>query len=168
MRFAAATVLSVLAASGAVSASSLEARQSPFPTCAQSCLANANLGGCVATDTACTCKNTEFVNSVTQCFFASCQGSDLTKAVSTAQALCRAVGITLTSTPVITGTGSAYGASATGNSSVTATHSGSSTGSATAAGTSSTTKANAAPSNSYSLTLAGASFSLGVIALSLL
>ena len=107
MRFAhAAAVLSTLAIS-AVSASMLEARQSPFPcksvifglfshslswiACAVPCLANANLGGCVATDTLCTCKNQAFVSSVTECIYSKCSGSDLTTAVDTAKQICEAV-----------------------------------------------------------------------------
>ncbi|KAF8731534.1 hypothetical protein AX14_004734 [Amanita brunnescens Koide BX004] len=160
MRFAcAATVFSTLFIS-AVSASSLEARQSPFPTCATSCIEHADLGGCVASDSLCTCKNQAFVSSVTDCIYASCEGSDLTSAVSTAQAICAAVGVTLTSTPVLTST--AAGASATGNSNRPAniTSVGSKTGTASA---SSATATNAASSNSHSLTLAGV---LGIIAIS--
>ncbi|KIL66643.1 hypothetical protein M378DRAFT_160653 [Amanita muscaria Koide BX008] len=136
MRFSSIT-LSFLVGSLAA-ASTLQERQLPYPNCAIPCIENANLGGCVATDTACTCKNTQFVDSVTRCVYANCTGSDLTTAIQTAQKICAAVGVTLTSTPVITPTSSGQA-----NSTATQTSTSSSaTGSASGSGASSSTHIN--------------------------
>ncbi|KDQ56542.1 hypothetical protein JAAARDRAFT_36030 [Jaapia argillacea MUCL 33604] len=97
MRFTFA-IVALTSALAAVSAQSI-------PACATPCLANANLGGCAATDNACLCKNQAFISSTTACIQANCTGSDLTNAEAAAQALCAAVGVTLTP-PASTGSAS--------------------------------------------------------------
>ena len=59
--------------------------------CATSCITNANLDGCSATDDVCLCNDQTFVNSVTNCIVNACTGADLANAVATAEALCAAV-----------------------------------------------------------------------------
>ncbi|KAF8237630.1 hypothetical protein L208DRAFT_1246381, partial [Tricholoma matsutake] len=58
--------------------------------CAASCIANANLQGCAATNNTCLCTNQAFVNGTTTCIEASCTGSDLTNAIAASQTLCAA------------------------------------------------------------------------------
>ncbi|KAH9934186.1 uncharacterized protein B0H18DRAFT_979865 [Fomitopsis serialis] len=112
------TLLSALAT---VQASYLLRRQ--FPSCAESCLADANFDGCNSSDDTCLCKSSAFVNSVTSCIQSSCTGNDLTTAESDAQQLCLAVGVTLASS----------GASATSTSPSSSTSSAASSASATSA-----------------------------------
>ncbi|PPQ78407.1 hypothetical protein CVT24_001398 [Panaeolus cyanescens] len=90
------TVAFVLASIASASAT-LVARQSPYPDCANPCLASADLGGCQFTDTACLCKNANFIATTTACIEKACQGDDLTKAFQVSQAACAAVGAPLTS-----------------------------------------------------------------------
>ena len=59
--------------------------------CAAACLANANLNGCIQSDTHCLCTNQAFVSSTTGCITAACSGADLQNALSFSQALCAAV-----------------------------------------------------------------------------
>ncbi|SJL13099.1 uncharacterized protein ARMOST_16536 [Armillaria ostoyae] len=99
MRFSlAALPISVLVAGS--SAASLHARQ--LPSCAVSCITGSgiNYGDCSSSDNACLCKNTDFVNSVQSCITSDCTGDDLETALSVAQALCAAAGVTLTSEAV--------------------------------------------------------------------
>ena len=115
----------ILAFAGAVSASIL-ARQAPpgmysvctlnqhvklsfsfyfrSPACALTCMASADTGSCQSDDNGCLCRDSAFVNSVTECVESSCTGSDLTNALAFAQENCAAVGVTLTSTPTPTPT----------------------------------------------------------------
>ncbi|KAK0224154.1 hypothetical protein IW262DRAFT_1459205 [Armillaria fumosa] len=96
MRFSfVALPLSVLIAGS--SATSLHARQ--LPSCAVDCItgSNINYGDCSTSDNACLCKNSDFVNSVQSCITSNCTGNDLQTALSVAQALCAAAGVTLTS-----------------------------------------------------------------------
>ncbi|EDR04189.1 uncharacterized protein LACBIDRAFT_304862 [Laccaria bicolor S238N-H82] len=132
MRFALVTV--ALAAASA-SASSLYSRQN-IPACAGTCIASADLGGCSATDNACLCKSTAFVDSTAACIETACTGSDLQAAIAAAEALCAAVGVTLSGLP----TGSATTAAATGASSGSAA--------ATTATTPASSKSAAASSHS--------------------
>ncbi|KAK0484448.1 hypothetical protein IW261DRAFT_1416409 [Armillaria novae-zelandiae] len=96
MRFSlVALPLSVLVAGS--SAVSLHSRQ--LPSCATDCITGSNVdyGNCSSSDNACLCKNSDFVNSVQSCITSNCTGDDLQTALSVAQALCAAAGVTLTS-----------------------------------------------------------------------
>ncbi|KZT00727.1 uncharacterized protein LAESUDRAFT_665566 [Laetiporus sulphureus 93-53] len=120
MRFTAILV----ALSGAfVAANAVILKRQSLPTCADTCLTNANLDGCNASDDSCLCNDKTFVDSVTSCIESACTGSDLTEAEEYAQQLCLAVGVTLTASSAASTSGSA-------------TASGSSTSSATATSTS--------------------------------
>jgi hypothetical protein len=66
------------------------------PTCALTCISNANLGGCVQTDNACLCKNQNFVVSTISCIESTCTGSDLENAIQFIQDICTSVGVSLT------------------------------------------------------------------------
>ncbi|KAK7436690.1 hypothetical protein VKT23_018945 [Stygiomarasmius scandens] len=86
------------------SASSVSLWKRQFPSCAMPCVASADTGSCVPTDNSCLCRSESFVNSTTECIESSCSGNDLQAALSGAQQLCAAVGVTLTSTPTPTPT----------------------------------------------------------------
>ncbi|KIM82729.1 hypothetical protein PILCRDRAFT_820030 [Piloderma croceum F 1598] len=94
MRF----TLTLVAAAGAFSAAtaSIYSRQS-LPSCALSCMETANYGSCSQQDNACLCRNAQFVSSTTACIQSACDASDLAAAEQYSQALCDAVGVTLTS-----------------------------------------------------------------------
>ncbi|THU97529.1 hypothetical protein K435DRAFT_63627 [Dendrothele bispora CBS 962.96] len=77
------------------SASVLRARQ--IPNCAAQCIASADYGNCQPTDNVCLCNNNAFVSSTASCIASSCQGDELQEANAASQALCAAVGVTLTS-----------------------------------------------------------------------
>ncbi|KAI0922635.1 hypothetical protein AcV5_009556 [Taiwanofungus camphoratus] len=94
MRFAFALVV-LFGVFTTASAATLQLTKRQFPNCAESCLVNANLGGCNSSDDSCLCNNSAFVDSVTSCIQSSCSGSDLTNAESGARQLCEAVGVTL-------------------------------------------------------------------------
>ncbi|KAG6331435.1 hypothetical protein ID866_7654 [Astraeus odoratus] len=116
----------VLALSMAVTSvhAGISARQS-LPSCAATCIANADYGDCAQDDDSCLCHNQSFIDSATTCIESSCQGNDLTEAEQFAQALCAAVGVTLTETvPASTSTSPASAstsASATTSASTSAT-----------------------------------------------
>ncbi|KAF8624721.1 hypothetical protein AX17_007052 [Amanita inopinata Kibby_2008] len=170
MRFALAS-LALFAASAA--AFNLEARQSAFPPCAQTCTQNADLGGCKPQDIHCTCTNAQFVSSVTKCIISSCQGDDLNKSLQIATQLCLSVGVTLSSAPPMTATGASTGAAPTGSGA--SNNTGSAAASATAASNSTGSGSAAAPTQSSGASansinaLAGASaFGIAALSLSLL
>jgi len=74
---------------------SIVARQTA-PSCAVPCLNDANFGSCSKQDYTCLCNSQPFVTSVTNCVESSCSGSDLANAETAAEAICSAVGVTLT------------------------------------------------------------------------
>ncbi|PBK63949.1 hypothetical protein ARMSODRAFT_962705 [Armillaria solidipes] len=142
MRFSlAALPLSVLVAGS--SAASLHARQ--LPSCAVDCTTGSsiNYGDCSTSDNACLCKNTDFVNSVQSCITSKCTGSDLETALSVAQALCAAAGVTLTSEAVSATSTSPSSSSASSASRASSSPSGSASTSASASA-SSTSASNGA------------------------
>jgi len=98
MRFSAVIVVLSAAFATTTSAALLGSRQS-YASCALTCLtaSPSSVTGCSPTDTACLCKNQTFVQTTTACFESSCSGSDLEQSLEAAQAMCRAVGVTLTS-----------------------------------------------------------------------
>ncbi|OAX36897.1 hypothetical protein K503DRAFT_694271 [Rhizopogon vinicolor AM-OR11-026] len=104
--------IAILTLSAALSSAfaSLTARQS-LPNCAATCLADADYGTCASTDDTCLCNSPAFINSTTTCIQATCTGSDLTSAEEASQALCAAVGVTLTSSSSSTGTATSTGTS---------------------------------------------------------
>ncbi|KZT64997.1 hypothetical protein DAEQUDRAFT_731978 [Daedalea quercina L-15889] len=116
MRCAFALTVVVLSAIATAQASYLLKRQ--FPSCASTCLEDADFDGCDESDDTCLCKSSVFVNSVTSCIESSCTGSDLTTAEEDAQQLCLAVGVTLTAS--VSGA-SATSASSTASSSAAST-----------------------------------------------
>ncbi|KAJ3800966.1 hypothetical protein GGU11DRAFT_741994 [Lentinula aff. detonsa] len=115
--FVAVSILSAFTSTCA----SLISRQT-FPSCSQSCLANADLGSCSADDDTCLCNTPAFISSTASCIADSCTGNDLTEANAAAQDLCLAVGITLTasSIPISTSTAPASSGSASATASTTA------------------------------------------------
>ncbi|RPD61594.1 hypothetical protein L226DRAFT_612382 [Lentinus tigrinus ALCF2SS1-7] len=133
----------VLALAAVASAASLNRRQ--LPSCANSCLANADFGSCDPLDDSCLCNNQGFVSSVTTCIESSCQGSDLQAAESAAQQLCLAVGVTLTATPSASATSSGSGSATSGAS----------------AGSTSATSTATSPASSSTQTQSGSSGSNG-------
>ncbi|KAK0499050.1 hypothetical protein EDD18DRAFT_60452 [Armillaria luteobubalina] len=153
MRFSlVALPLSVLVAGS--SATSLHARQ--LPSCAVDCTtgSNINYGDCSTSDNACLCKNSDFVNSVQSCITSKCTGDDLQTALSVAQALCAAAGVTLT----------AESASATATSP-------SSSSSASSSSTSASTSAASASASNGALTVGSNAVAglaaIGLVALAL-
>ncbi|KAG8893964.1 hypothetical protein FRC00_009760, partial [Tulasnella sp. 408] len=109
MRFS--TVIVALAASVA-SASILAERQTAFPDCATPCIVNADYGTCGQTDAACLCKSDAYLSSTTKCIQSSCSAADLATAAGTAQALCKAAGVDISTNPAAqpSGTAAASGA----------------------------------------------------------
>ncbi|KAH7337450.1 hypothetical protein B0J17DRAFT_663026 [Rhizoctonia solani] len=99
----------VAALAAVASATTLNRRQ--YPSCAMSCIQNANIGTCSPTDNTCMCKSQAFIESTAACVNKSCSGDDLDKANEISRALCLAAGVTLseTATPSATSptTGSA-------------------------------------------------------------
>ncbi|KAF8314520.1 hypothetical protein DL93DRAFT_2080179 [Clavulina sp. PMI_390] len=72
-------------------ASFTDSHLSPVTACADSCLANANLDGCGATDYSCLCQDHTFLDTTTQCIYNACTDpTDLQQAVATASAVCAA------------------------------------------------------------------------------
>ena len=59
-----------------------------FVACTASCLANATSSKCSAGEVKCLCEDSDFINSTTTCFQASCDAADLAKAEKTAQDTC--------------------------------------------------------------------------------
>ena len=59
--------------------------------CAISCLQNADLGSCSATDNVCLCNNQPFIDSTTACIENACSGDDLANAEAFAVAICESV-----------------------------------------------------------------------------
>ncbi|PPQ70107.1 hypothetical protein CVT26_013392 [Gymnopilus dilepis] len=96
MRFS-TVAFTLFGAAASVSASSLVARQGSLPDCAIPCTTQADLGGCVISDTHCLCTNEKFVSSTTSCIESKCTGSDLQAAIAYSQGLCLTVGVTLAS-----------------------------------------------------------------------
>ncbi|KAI1792478.1 hypothetical protein LXA43DRAFT_1093711 [Ganoderma leucocontextum] len=153
----------VLALAAAVSAASLQRRQS-FPTCSQSCLTDANFGSCDPLDDACLCKDSGFVSSVTSCISSACTGSDLTNAEAAAQQLCLAVGITLTATPTASGSSGSATSTGSASGSPTATSPSGTSSSSTASSTSTTTSGSNGAA-SYGVNGLAALAAVGAVAL---
>lgn len=109
MRFSA--VVAFLGAAASVSASTIVSRQ--LPDCAMTCLTSAPTGTCSATDNACLCRNEEFIAAATTCISTTCQGDDLTTALTVAQAMCANEGVTLGAPGATTSGASTTGAPAT-------------------------------------------------------
>ncbi|KAJ3934325.1 MAG: hypothetical protein NXY57DRAFT_700613 [Lentinula lateritia] len=123
--FVAVSLLSAITSTCA----SLLPRQT-FPTCSQSCLANADLGSCSADDDTCLCNTPAFISSTATCIASSCTGDDLTEANAAAQDLCLGVTLTDSSIAISTSTtpASSGSASATTTSAVSSQTSSSSNG----------------------------------------
>ncbi|KZP09227.1 hypothetical protein FIBSPDRAFT_1047496 [Athelia psychrophila] len=98
--------------SGSASASTFYARQS-LPSCAVPCIENANYGTCGQQDNVCMCNDDNFIDTTTACIESTCSGSDLINAEQYSQAICRSVGVTLTSSVILTGTWASIAASET-------------------------------------------------------
>ncbi|KAF8064931.1 hypothetical protein FPV67DRAFT_1628168 [Lyophyllum atratum] len=114
MRFSLA-VLALTAASA--SASVLSRQAGGIPECALPCLAgpDVDLHGCAGNDNACLCKNADFISESTACITKACESdpAQLQQAITLAQGLCAAVGVTLTSAPATTAATSAPATSPT-------------------------------------------------------
>ncbi|KAL5478509.1 hypothetical protein ACEPAI_2693 [Sanghuangporus weigelae] len=92
MRLSLSLALSGIAISSAFA--SLLSRQE-VPECALTCIANADLGGCAATDNVCLCESQKFVNSTETCFDRECEAQDLEDAGAFVKATCKSVGVTI-------------------------------------------------------------------------
>jgi hypothetical protein len=130
MRFT-LTFVSVAVALSTATAS-LIARQS-LPSCAVTCLAKANFGGCSQDDNHCLCANEAFINSTTTCIEAECSGSDLTNAEAYSQAICKSVGEPIGNSTSAASSASGASATPTSPTSSSTAKAGSSTGAAIAA-----------------------------------
>ncbi|OJA13919.1 hypothetical protein AZE42_08575, partial [Rhizopogon vesiculosus] len=139
-------VILALSATFSSAFAALTARQAALPNCASTCLADADYGTCASTDDTCLCNSPAFINSTTTCIQATCTGSDLTNAEEASQALCAAVGVTLTASSSSTGT-----ATSTGTSKATST---------STSGATSTPTFNAASSNSINVLTGAAAFAI--------
>ncbi|KAF8177665.1 hypothetical protein BJ912DRAFT_674045 [Pholiota molesta] len=143
MRFS-TVAFTLFGAAASASASSLVARQSPYPDCANPCIASADLGSCGQTDTHCLCTSPAFVSGTTTCIEGACTGADLQKAISVSQGLCAAVGVTLSSTSTGTTAATSSPSSTPTSPAVTTTSASSTgTGSGTSAASSPTTTSGA-------------------------
>ncbi|KAL4076849.1 hypothetical protein V8B97DRAFT_1509872 [Scleroderma yunnanense] len=96
-------VASIALSTALLSANAALVARQTLPSCAASCIANANTGGCAPTDDSCLCSNQAFVSAVVSCVESSCSGNDLVEAEQYAQAIC-AAGVTLTETAPSTAT----------------------------------------------------------------
>ncbi|KAF9645543.1 hypothetical protein BDM02DRAFT_3262860 [Thelephora ganbajun] len=96
MRFS--TVLVILSAAFATtSATRFEARQNSFADCASTCLNTAiDHSSCYFDDDNCLCHEKAFIKESVTCFQKSCSGNDLTQSIAAIVALCRAEGVTYT------------------------------------------------------------------------
>ncbi|KAG8938606.1 hypothetical protein FRC00_014641, partial [Tulasnella sp. 408] len=72
----------------------------------------ADYGTCAQTDAACLCKSDAYLRSTTNCIQGSCSAADLATAAQTAQSLCKAAGVDISTNPAAqpTGTAAASGA----------------------------------------------------------
>ncbi|EJD01847.1 uncharacterized protein FOMMEDRAFT_87837, partial [Fomitiporia mediterranea MF3/22] len=61
--------------------------------CALTCIANADSGGCSATDNVCLCESKEFIGDVESCIDNTCQGQDKEEAKQFVQDTCASVGV---------------------------------------------------------------------------
>jgi len=95
MRFSAVFVV-LSAAFATTSAVLVEKRQTGYADCALPCLATPS-AHCNSSDTTCLCNDSDFVTAATLCFEKSCSGDDLTRSIAAAVEMCRAVGVTLSS-----------------------------------------------------------------------
>jgi len=111
-------ILSAVSAVSATLAVILPRQSLTFPSCAESCIANADIGSCDPSDDTCLCNTPSFVSSTAACISSSCTGNDLTQADEAAEQLCLAVGVTLSSTAV--SSTSAHASSSSSSSSSTA------------------------------------------------
>ncbi|KAL5497798.1 hypothetical protein ACEPAH_2729 [Sanghuangporus vaninii] len=87
-------VLSGIAISSAF-ASLLSRQDEPGTACVSTCIANADLDGCSATDNVCLCKSQAFIDSIETCFDRECEAQDLENARVFVEATCEAVGVTI-------------------------------------------------------------------------
>ncbi|BFZ59399.1 hypothetical protein YB2330_000408 [Saitoella coloradoensis] len=89
-----AATVTLLATLGAATLAS--AQISGLPTCAATCFAT-QIGSlsCSSSDVACICGSTGFLTTLSECIFSSCSSSDQQTAISAAQSLCAAAGVSL-------------------------------------------------------------------------
>ncbi|CAK5278095.1 unnamed protein product [Mycena citricolor] len=140
MRFSVLAIISLFAASTA--ATSIR-RQ--YPTCAQSCLANADTGNCASGNNDCLCHNSNFIQSTFGCIETSCQGTDLAQAISVSYQFCLASGVTISSA-----IGAEFSATASLGKSSSAAAPASTTSNAPAAASSTAPASSPSPSSSVS------------------
>ncbi|RXW20295.1 hypothetical protein EST38_g5550 [Candolleomyces aberdarensis] len=91
MRFSA---VAALGAAASASASAIVSRQ--VPSCAIACLDEITSNSCSPTDNACLCRDAAFIATTTACITDTCPGDDTQTALALMQAICAAVGVTLT------------------------------------------------------------------------
>ncbi|VDC05269.1 unnamed protein product [Peniophora sp. CBMAI 1063] len=163
MRFA---VVALFFAASA-SAATLNLSKRDYPSCANTCLVNPDLGGCdSASDLTCVCHSQTFIDSTSACIAKACSGSDLDQANETARDACLAVGVTITAVSSSAAAGSSTAASASASATAPASSGASSaSGSASAAAASSTTASSAASANGANLLMGGAAVLGAILAL---
>ncbi|THU87225.1 hypothetical protein K435DRAFT_782524 [Dendrothele bispora CBS 962.96] len=91
MRFSKALLLTALAT--ASSASVLMWRRQDIPQCALKCRASTDPGGCDLDDSACLCKNEDFVTNVKECITDTCDADDVATSLEIIEAQCAAAGV---------------------------------------------------------------------------
>ncbi|PPJ57680.1 hypothetical protein CBER1_00146 [Cercospora berteroae] len=64
------------------------------PNCAQRCLTQGQYGGCAEGDVGCICRNTAYLNGLTDCVSQNCNSTGCAQVVSFAGNLCSSVGVT--------------------------------------------------------------------------
>ncbi|KAJ7084076.1 hypothetical protein B0H15DRAFT_406564 [Mycena belliarum] len=144
-----------------------------MPTCANSCLANPNLGACKAGDDDCLCRDNTFVSTTFACIQAACTGTDLANSIAGAAALCAAVHVTLVSAAgaEFSATASLAGTAAASPPPAAPTSAGAqapaSSSSAGAAAKTTTTTPNAAPAAAHAHAALLGLAAVGAIALAL-
>ncbi|KZV64000.1 hypothetical protein PENSPDRAFT_669323 [Peniophora sp. CONT] len=164
MRFA---VVALFFAASA-SAATLNLSKRDYPSCANTCLVNPDLGGCdSATDLTCVCHSQTFIDSTSECIAKSCSGSDLDQANETARQACLAVGVTITAVSSTTAAASSTAASPSASATSPAGSSAASSASvsASAAAASSTSSSSGASSTGANLLVGGAAVLGAILAL---
>ncbi|ROW16709.1 hypothetical protein VPNG_01531 [Cytospora leucostoma] len=139
------------------------AQYSGLPSCAESCAAeqfqSGSYAGC-GTNPKCICSNQDFLGTISCCLVDACDAADQAKAITFAQAICQANGVTVASTAscsTAAASSTASGSAASTSASTTATGtagsststadsaaSGGATSSGSAAGTAASTSASKA------------------------
>ncbi|ROW00962.1 hypothetical protein VSDG_02701 [Cytospora chrysosperma] len=150
--------------SAAVFAGLTAAQYASLPTCAQQCATEQFSGGSYGdcgTDPACICADPEFISTISCCLVDACNAADQQAAISFAQQMCAANGVTVQST-VSCATAAATGTSAAGSSSAASSSSApaSTTGTGSVASTAASSTAAASGTGTAAATAASSAASV--------